>query len=160
MIRHVIVPLLIILFSIQTTLQPPIVTTNKSEYKIGEIVIITIFNPNTAAISFPNPNPYKVISIEKNEVVYTPITTQVVYKLDGRKSLVLSWNQTDNDGNQVQPGKYKIIVVWMNGTVESDIFTIKDVNEVSTINVYIIWVIVIGVLILILFFFIYVSKIK
>lgn len=160
MIRHVIIPLLIVLFSIQTTLQPPIVTTNKSEYKIGETVIITIFNPNTVAISFPNPNPYKVISIEKNEVVYTPITIQVVYKLDGRKSLVLSWNQTDNDGNQVQPGKYKIIVIWMNGTVESDIFTIIDVNEVSIINAYIIWVIVIGVLILILFFFIYVSKIK
>ncbi len=157
--KRYFVLLLLLTIVISAGLNPPVIKLNKSVYKIGEKVIITVINPNNEPMVFPNPNPYKIISVDTGETVYTPISPQVLYKLEGRKSFIRVWNQTDNSGNQVPPGKYVVVVQWSEGEVKSDTFEIKGEEE-NTIRAYIMWTALIGLMILIILVFVYVSKVK
>lgn len=126
------------------------VLLNKNVYLMGEPVIISIINKGFEDIYFPSPMPYKVVDVKNNITIYTPITTQIIYVLEKRMTLILVWNQTDNKGGQVPPGKYMVVVEYIGGKAHSEIFTIikredKTVNTqfYESISIYLIIIIII-----------------
>ena len=150
---------IIMLFILTVDLKPPLVQLNKSVYAIGEKVIITIVNPNNEPIMFPSPDPYEIVSVPGREVIYKPKSPQVLYELSGRGHLIKVWDQTDNTGNQVPPGKYIVVVKWVGGEVYSEVFEIRAQRDnVAYIKALMLWIILLTIIVIILFVLIYFAK--
>jgi hypothetical protein len=125
----IIVSILVLVLSASTVYavisQDIIVTLNKDNYEYGENVVITVFNKGIRSISLPNPAPYNIINHDSGEIVYSPIVPQVITTLEGGRTMVFTWNQVNNEGEQVPPGAYFVEFKYLGGEAYSGIFEIS-----------------------------------
>lgn len=93
-----------------------ILSMEKEEYKIGETITFTVTNTGTETIYFPNTASFTIYHIIKSgfqkviQPIYTPIGLQVLTPLNGSESRNFSWDQKNNDRNQVTEGEYMIVI--------------------------------------------------
>jgi hypothetical protein len=79
-------------------------TTDKQAYEVGETVTITLTNTGTDAIEY---GPYSIKDPSEN-VVYAPVWTMEVKVLEAGKSESFTWDQKDDNGDQVPEGYYSV----------------------------------------------------
>jgi hypothetical protein len=98
------------------------VETNKKFYDPGETVTITITNTGTQTLSGM---PSCHITDENGNIVTTFYFAAVIWQLEPGESITLTWNQVDDNGNAVSPGRY---VVWgsFGGYSDSEVFYIRE----------------------------------
>ena len=94
----------------------PILFTGKQFYKIGEDVDMTLMNMGTRII-YVNINNWEVKNLDTGNVVYR-LSQDCSFGYGGcadsfeplrfLKAIEKTWNQKDNKGNQVVPGKYEV----------------------------------------------------
>ncbi len=82
--------------------------TEKSDFKKGEEIKITIVNSGTTQLIFPNTSYDLKISGLFGIMMYAPISSQVITTLEPGDQIVFVWNQIKNDNTPVLEGLYKI----------------------------------------------------
>jgi len=86
------------------------IVTDKFDFKKGEEINIKIVNSGTTPLTFSDASYGLRITGLSGILIYTPISAQVVSRLDPNAEIELSWDQTKNDGNIELEGLYKISV--------------------------------------------------
>ncbi|HEY7777500.1 MAG TPA: hypothetical protein VIA09_03075 [Nitrososphaeraceae archaeon] len=81
------------------------VETDKSRYKIGELVQIEIKNISDEVINFINGGFGLEINL-KDSIVWSLIGPDVLTPLRPNESKTVEWNQINNDNEQVPPEQY------------------------------------------------------
>jgi hypothetical protein len=84
------------------------IVTEKSDFKRGEEIKITIINSGTNPLTFPDTSYGLKISGLFGIVKYSPSSSQIVSTLNPREEIVFVWNQMKNDSLPVIEGLYKI----------------------------------------------------
>lgn len=84
--------------------EPYELKTNKSAYQPGETV--TIVFKNNSVKQFEPANNWPTITNAAGEVVYSPVTIQILVAVGPGQSKSWEWNQVDNDNATVPPGQY------------------------------------------------------
>ncbi len=90
---------------------------SKNIFKKGEDVCFTLKNNSGRDVYLPSSAPWAVFSDNDfNKVIYSPIATQAIEKLEPFQSKKWCWNQKTFDNDEVTSGDYKIrITVFKNG---------------------------------------------
>lgn len=78
--------------------------TDKNNYDLGEGVVVTIKNVGGESETVP----YCWIENSDGEAVYAPDVLMLENVLGPGESVEDVWDQTDDDGKQVEPGHYTI----------------------------------------------------
>src|ERR671921_2674107 len=87
-----------------------VLTTNEARYGIGEPVTITVKNIGDATLTFPNSAAGLKIQNMNTGQIYNVAAAQVITELGPGASRVITWNQEDNNGNNVPTGDYTATV--------------------------------------------------
>lgn len=82
--------------------------TEKSDFKRGEEIKITIINSGTNTLTFSDTSYGLKISGLFGIVMYSPYSSQIVSTLNPREEIVFVWDQMKNDSLPVMQGLYKI----------------------------------------------------
>lgn len=82
--------------------------TEKSDFKRGEEIKITIINSGTNPLTFLDTSYGLKISGLFGIVMYSPYSSQIVSTLNPREEIVFVWDQMKNDSLPVMQGLYKI----------------------------------------------------
>ncbi|MDE1832254.1 hypothetical protein [Candidatus Nitrosotalea okcheonensis] len=81
----------------------------KINYRPGELIHIRIINSGTVPLTFEDSSyGLKIVQLD-GTVIYSPISTHVVSKLDPKEEKNFVWNQIKSDGSKIYQGRYKII---------------------------------------------------
>ena len=86
------------------------VVTEKTNFKLSEPITIKIVNSGTDVLKFPDTSYGLVIKQLDSIPVYSPISSQIISKLESHDEVDFVWNQLKNDGTQILEGTYKISV--------------------------------------------------
>ena len=86
------------------------ITTNEARYRIGEPVTITVKNIGHETLTFPNSAVDLKVQNMNTGQKYSVIAAQVTTELQPGASRMLTWNQEDDNGNNVPAGSYTAIV--------------------------------------------------
>jgi len=115
----------------------PIFYTKEMFYKYGEKVTITFKNNDLRTI-FVNVNNWEIINLDNREVVKN-LSSECSYGYGGcmdlfeplrfMQTVTQTWNQKDNSGKQVAPGKYMITAEYSYRDPASGI---QDIRTIST----------------------------
>ncbi len=81
----------------------------KINYRLGESIHIRIINSGTVPLTFTDSSYGLKIARLDGTIIYSPISTQVVSKLDPKEEKNFVWDQTKTDGSKTYQGRYKII---------------------------------------------------
>ncbi len=81
----------------------------KINYHLGEPVRIRVINSGTVPLTFSDASYGLKIAQLDGTVIYTPISVQVVSKLDPKEEKNFVWDQIKIDGSKTYQGRYKII---------------------------------------------------
>jgi len=92
------------------------VIPDKINYHIGEPVHIRIINSGTVPLSFSDMSYGLKITRLDGILVYSPISAQVISKLEPKEEKTFGWDQTKNDGSKTYQGRYKIVSSTDSGT--------------------------------------------
>ncbi|MEK6864850.1 MAG: hypothetical protein AABX06_00050 [Thermoproteota archaeon] len=84
------------------------IVTEKSDFKKGEEIKITIINSGTMPLTFSDTSYGLKISGLFGIMMYSPPTSQVITTLKPREEIVFVWDQMKNDNIPVLEGLYKI----------------------------------------------------
>jgi len=84
------------------------IVTEKSDFKKGEEIKITIVNSGTTPLTFSDTSCGLKISGLFGIMMYSPPTSQVITTLKPREEIVFVWDQMKNDNVPVLEGLYKI----------------------------------------------------
>jgi hypothetical protein len=84
------------------------IVTEKSDFKRGEEIKITIINSGTNSLTFSDTSYGLKISGLFGIVKYSPFSSQIVSTLNPREEIVFVWDQMKNDSLPVIEGLYKI----------------------------------------------------
>ena len=84
------------------------IVTEKSDFKKGEEIKITIINSGTTLLTFSDTSYGLKISGLFGIMMYSPPTSQVITTLKPREEIVFAWDQMKNDNVPVLEGLYKI----------------------------------------------------
>ena len=84
------------------------IVTEKSDFKKGEEIKITIVNSGTTPIIFSDTSYGLKISGLFGIMMYSPPASQVITTLKPREEIVFVWDQMKNDNVPVLEGLYKI----------------------------------------------------
>ena len=84
------------------------IMTEKSDFKRGEEIKITIINSGTNPLTFSDTSYGLKISGLFGIVKYSPFSSQIVSTLNPREEIVFVWDQMKNDSLPVIEGLYKI----------------------------------------------------
>jgi len=84
------------------------IVTEKSDFKKGEEIKITIVNSGTTPLIFSDTSYGLKISGLFGIMMYSPSASQVITTLKPREEIVFVWNQMKNDNVPVLEGLYKI----------------------------------------------------
>ena len=103
------------------------VVTEKTDFKLGEPITIKIVNSGTDELGFPDTSYGLVIKQLDSIPIYSPISSQVISKLESHEEVEFVWNQLKNDETQILEGAYKISVKAI--TIEEEI-----IEKIVTIN--------------------------
>ena len=87
-----------------------VITTNEARYRIGEPVTITVKNIGDVTLIFPNSAEGLKIQNMNTGQIYNVAAAQVITELGPGASRVITWNQEDNNGNNVPTGDYTATV--------------------------------------------------
>ena len=88
--------------------------TDKDEYGIGENVVIILENLSNDIIYLPNAAPWTIID-EDGNTIFSPIAIQVLTPVNPKTRKHWVWNQKDNEGVQVGPGNYTVVLETLDG---------------------------------------------
>ncbi len=80
-----------------------------NNYRPGMPVQIRVKNIGHREITLPNSAPWKINTFG-GEAVFTPVSLQVVVSLAPGETKEWSWEQKDNNGNQVKEGTYLVVL--------------------------------------------------
>ena len=81
----------------------------KINYHLGESINIRIINSGTLPLTFQDSSYGLRITRLDGAVVYSPISTQIISKLDPKEEKKFIWDQTKADGSKIYPGRYNIV---------------------------------------------------
>ena len=84
------------------------IVTEKSDFKKGEEIKITVVNSGTTPLFFSDTSYVLKISGLFGIMMYSPPASQVITTLKPREEIVFTWNQMKNDNVPVLEGLYKI----------------------------------------------------
>lgn len=97
---------------------------SKDVYGRSEPVAIRLVNNCGFDIILPNSAPWLIID-SSGRVVFSPIASQVIVTLRPGESKEWVWDQRDNEGRQVPPGTYTIMLMTANCGTLSTTFSIE-----------------------------------
>ncbi len=105
------------------------IITLKTDYKLGEEIEIKIINSGTEELTFSDASyGLKITGLDGREL-YSPISAQVISKLEPKQEMTFVWDQIKSDGDPLQGGTYKI-------TSRAIDALEKTVKKSITINIY------------------------
>ena len=105
------------------------IITLKTDYEIGEDIEIRIINSGTQVLTFSDASyGLKITGLDGREL-YSPISAQVISKLEPKQEMTFVWDQIKSDGDPLQRGTYKI-------TSRANDAQEKTVKKSITINIY------------------------
>ena len=81
----------------------------KINYHLGESVHIRIINSGTTPLTFSDASYGLKITRLDGAIVYSPISAQVISKLNPKEEKFFVWDQTKTDGSKIYQGRYNII---------------------------------------------------
>ncbi len=84
------------------------IVTEKSDFKKGEEIKITVINSGTTSLTFSDTSYGLKISGLFGIMMYSPSASQVITTLKPREEIVFVWDQMKNDNVPVLEGLYKI----------------------------------------------------
>ena len=85
------------------------IITEKTNFKIGEDIIIKIVNSGTAPLTFSDSSyGLRIIGLD-GRILYSPQSAQVISTLQPKEEKMFVWDQTKSDGDKVIDGRYKIV---------------------------------------------------
>jgi flagellar hook assembly protein FlgD len=87
-----------------------VITTNEARYRIGEPVTITVKNIGEETLTFPNSAAGLKIQNMNMGQIYNVAAAQVMTELGPGASRMITWNQEDDNGNNVPTGDYTATV--------------------------------------------------
>jgi len=105
------------------------IITLKTDYKLGEEIEIKIINSGTEELTFSDASYGLKITGLDGRVIYSPISAQVISKLEPKQEITFVWDQIKSDGDPLQGGTYKI-------TSRAIDALEKTVKKSITINIY------------------------
>lgn len=112
----------------ETIISPPISCTqlilDKSMFDRGEEIRFTLRNQCDHPITLRSSAPWRIVD-ELGRVIYSPIALQVIVKVDSGESRNWVWGQRDDQGNQVRPGTYTIVLETMDAGTLIKTFKIR-----------------------------------
>ena len=82
---------------------------DKINYHLGEPVHIKIINSGTIPLTFSDASYGLKITRLDGILVYSPLSAQVISKLDPKEEKTFVWDQTKSDGSKAYQGRYKIV---------------------------------------------------
>ena len=82
---------------------------DKINYHLGEPVHIRIINSGTISLTFSDASYGLKITRLDGILVYSPLSAQVISKLDPKEEKTFVWDQTKSDGGKAYQGRYKIV---------------------------------------------------
>jgi len=81
----------------------------KINYHLGEPVHVQIINSGTLPLTFTDSSyGFKITRLD-GTIIYSPISAQVISKLDPKEEKNFVWDQTKTDGSKTYQGRYKIV---------------------------------------------------
>lgn len=81
----------------------------KINYHIGEPVHVRIINSGTVPLTFADSSYGVKIAQLDGTIIYSPISAQVISKLEPKEEKDFVWDQIKTDGSKTYQGRYKII---------------------------------------------------
>ncbi len=105
------------------------IITLKTDYEIGEDIEIRIINSGTQVLTFSDASYGLKITGLDGRVLYSPISAQVISKLEPKQEITFVWDQIKSDGDPLQGGTYKITSSAIDALE-------KTVKKSITINIY------------------------
>lgn len=105
------------------------IITEKTNFKLGEKIIIKIVNSGTVPLTFSDSSyGLRIIGLD-GRMLYSPQSAQVISILQPKEEKVFVWDQTKSGGDKVIDGRYKIIskMIQNNG---------KMLEKSLTINIF------------------------
>ncbi len=104
------------------------IVTDKIDFEQGEKISIKIINSGTNPLTFSDASYGLKITGLDGRVLFSPISAQVISKLEPTEEFSFVWDQIKNDGDQASAGTYKIISKALDGD--------KTIKKSITINIY------------------------
>ena len=84
------------------------IVTEKINFKLGESISIKIINSGTDELKFPDASYGLVIKQLDSIPIFSPVSAQVISKLDSHEEVSFVWNQMKNNDEPILEGTYKI----------------------------------------------------
>ena len=84
------------------------IVTEKTNFKLGEPILIKIINSGTDELKFPDASYGLIIKQLDSIPIFSPISAQVVSKLASHEEISFVWDQIKNNGDPILEGTYKI----------------------------------------------------
>ena len=104
------------------------IVTEKTDFKLGESITIKIVNSGTDELEFPDTSYGLVVKQLDSIPVYSPVSSQIISKLESHDEVDFVWNQLKNDGTQILEGTYKI-------SVKAISINEKTIEKIITIDI-------------------------
>ncbi len=82
---------------------------DKINYHLGELIHIRIINSGTMPLTFSDTSYGLKITRLDGILVYSPLSAQVISKLEPREEKTFVWDQTKSDGGKTYQGRYKVV---------------------------------------------------
>jgi len=86
------------------------ILTEKTDFKLGEIITIKIVNSGTIPLVFPDASYGLKVTGLDSVMYYMPVAAQVITTLEPKEGITFIWNQKRMDGSDSSGGIYKIVV--------------------------------------------------
>ena len=84
------------------------IATEKINFKLGESISIKIINSGTDKLKFPDASYGLVIKQLDSIPIFSPVSAQVISKLDSHEEVSFVWDQMKNNDEPILEGTYKI----------------------------------------------------
>ena len=100
--------------------------TEKTTFDLNEPIQIRVINSGTDELKFSDTSYGLVIKQLDSIPIYSPISSQVISKLDSHQEVTFVWNQLKNNGEPILEGTYKITskAITIDGSIIEKIITI------------------------------------
>jgi len=103
------------------------IITEKTNFKIGEEIVIKIVNSGTAPLTFSDSSyGLRIVGLD-GRILYSPQSEQLISTLQPKEEKMFVWDQKKSDGDQVINGRYKIVsnTIQNNGKMLENSLTIN-----------------------------------
>ena len=102
------------------------IVTEKTNFDLGEPISIKIVNSGTDELKFHDASYGLVIKQLDSIHIFSPVSSQVISKLNSHEEITFAWDQIKNNGDQILEGTYKITskAITLDGSIIEKIVTI------------------------------------